>query len=82
MCKFCERLTIYKELEDERNLYDHACVHNEYTVALVIRSKRHRKLLGGRILAYRNQGIGFSLKYCPECGKELKCATFATNTKN
>ena len=82
ICKFCERLKLYKEIREERNRFDKDCIHDEYTVALVVRSRRHRKLMGGRLLSFRNKGIGFSLNYCPECGKELKCATFATNTKN
>lgn len=71
-CKFCERLEESERKRIFNNKWDKDCVHNEYTVALVIRIKRHRRLQGGRTVSFRNQGLGFKLNYCPECGREIK----------
>ena len=70
-CKFCERLEEYERVRLFHNEYEKDCIHNEYTVALVIRTKRHRRLRGGRTVSFRNQGLGFKLNYCPECGRKL-----------
>ena len=79
MCKFCEAYESWhnihefdnqKRPKDERTKY-------EYNVALVIRSwipKYKSKNRAGRMVDYRNKGIGFKLNYCPECGKRLKGA--------
>lgn len=67
-CAFCESLQTHKNIRAFNNeLYD------EYTVALVIRSyAKGKKRTAGRTTDYRNQGIGYKLNFCPECGRRLK----------
>lgn len=76
-CKFCESYESWhnihesynqKRPKEERSKY-------EYTAALIIRSwipKVRTKRHAGRTIDCRNQGIGYELNYCPECGKRLK----------
>lgn len=67
MCKFCEEYAFLRELPHPDD------IKNEYTVAIVgwsIIEKKRR----GRTVTFKHNGVGFPLKYCPECGKELKKA--------
>lgn len=77
-CNFCEHLDKWREIkrqsrkearESGRGDYRH-----EYKVALVIRSwyAGSRKGRRSRTVDFRNQGIGFELNYCPECGRYLR----------
>lgn len=75
-CAFCEALqrnknirAFYNDLrkEDEEKIYE------DYTVALVVRSyAKGKKRTAGRTTDYRNQGIGYQLNFCPECGRKVK----------
>lgn len=76
-CAFCEALMEYKNI---RAFFDHQRkeehkekIYEEYTVALVVRSyAKGKKRTAGRTTDYRNQGIGFQLNFCPECGRRLE----------
>lgn len=74
-CKFCERLEVWKRCQQITNAHTEGEKSKvEYAVALV----EHRwfpsvgKRNAGRVTDYRNQGLGYKLNYCPECGKELR----------
>ena len=74
-CKFCESLAGYKKIEkffSERESEEEPFKY-EYTVALVIRQwlPSIGKKSAGRTTDYKNQGIGYKLNFCPECGKEI-----------
>ena len=76
MCEFCDMLEWHKMIDKEwnKNIQDNALKQShEYTVAIVIRSwtKKKGKRNAARIVDYRRQGIGYKLKFCPECGKRL-----------
>ena len=74
-CKFCENLTDYKKIENFWDEKDDEPSKYEYTVALVIRSWKpsiRSKRDACRTTDYRNQGIGYKLNFCPECGRKLK----------
>ena len=73
-CKFCESLESHKKftkfwLEREKDPFK-----SEYTVALVIKSwvPSIGKKSAGRTTDYRNQGLGYKLNFCPECGRKIK----------
>ena len=76
-CFFCESLEDQKKAD---RIYTQAAAakgkdyRHEYTVALVIRSwyADKGKRRAGRTTDYRNQGIGYRLNYCPECGRYLR----------
>ena len=77
-CEFCRALDTYKFADREWNKIckkdgDPRVLH-EYTAALVRRSwtKEKGKRHAGRTTDYRNQGIGFKLNFCPECGRALR----------
>lgn len=77
-CEFCRYLSVYKSADvqlDKMNKETGAPrIYHEYTVALVDRSwtKARGKRHACRSTDYRNQGIGYKLNYCPECGKALR----------
>lgn len=73
-CKFCENLTHYKKIETFFCKREQEPLKYEYTVALVIKSwlPSHGKRNCAKSTDYRNQGIGYKLNFCPECGKEIK----------
>lgn len=79
-CEFCRSLEIHKfsdRVSDDYNKLHHtAKLYHEYTVALVAKcwTRESGKRHAGRTTDYRNQGIGFKLNYCPECGRKLKGA--------
>lgn len=76
-CKFCESLQDWSQIHEFDNLQlpkDEETKH-EYTVALVIHSwkpKYKTKRQAGRKTDYRNQGLGYKLNFCPECGRKLR----------
>lgn len=75
-CAFCEALMEYKNIRAFFNQRDKEAhkekIYEEYTVALVVRSyAKGKKRTAGRTTDYRNQGIGFKLNFCPECGGKL-----------
>ena len=75
-CCFCESYELWRNIHEFDNTLgpkDEKTKH-EYSVALVIRSwkpKYRTKRHAGRVVDYRNQGIGYKLNFCPECGKRL-----------
>lgn len=76
-CAFCEALMGYKNNRaflDQRRKEEHKeKIYEEYTVALVVRSYvKGKKRTAGRTTDYRNQGIGYQLNFCPECGRRLE----------
>lgn len=72
-CQFCRKLEINKMMENHFRKDGEEKILYEYTVAMVTRSwtKTKGKRRAGRTTDYRNQGIGYKLNYCPECGKKL-----------
>lgn len=76
-CAFCEALMGYKKIRaflDQRRKEEHKeKIYEEYTVALVVRSYvKGKKRTAGRTTDYKNQGIGYQLNFCPECGRRLE----------
>jgi hypothetical protein len=80
MCKFCERLEIKKDVHElvascvtGEELSQNGKWMQELTVAIVERNwyQKRGKRTAGRTVSYRNNGLGFALNYCPECGKKL-----------
>ena len=77
MCKFCESLESWKNIHEFHNqdITKAEKMKHEYTVALLIHSwcpKYKTKRQASRTTDYRNQGLGYKLNYCPECGRKLK----------
>ena len=80
MCKFCEAIEAKKEVHKiaqswstDDELRKFGKYMQELTVAIVERTwyEKHGKKSATRTVSYRNQGLGYKLNYCPECGKEL-----------
>ena len=74
-CKFCASLESRKKCENFWLEREKEPFKYEYTVALVIRSWKpsiRSKRDACRTTDYRNQGIGYKLNFCPECGRKLK----------
>ena len=76
-CKFCESLQDWSQIHEFDNLKlpKEEETKHEYTVALVIHSwcpKYKTKRQAGRTADYRNQGLGYELNYCPECGRKIR----------
>lgn len=75
-CKFCEALNSYKrsnkitnrEIDPEFGRW-----MQELTVAIVSRTwyEKRAKRHASRSVGFRRQGIGWTLNYCPECGRRL-----------
>lgn len=80
-CKFCEALERNKRAngiinynqdpEERKSLGKYMTA---YTVALVVHNwyKEHGKRTAGRSTDYRCRGLGYSLNYCPECGRKVQ----------
>ena len=65
-CVFCASLEDHKEIDRSFK------VDVVYKVALVRHSKKlEKKGYFGRSTDYNVKGIGFKLKYCPECGRKI-----------
>lgn len=80
-CKFCEAMKTNKQVEKisrswatDSELKEYGKYMTEYSVAIVKRSwyQRKGKRSAGRTIEYRNNGLGFALNYCPECGRRLE----------
>lgn len=75
-CKFCEALQLWKNIHsmNEPASEDLGKHKYEYTAALVIHHwyEKRGKRSASRTVDYRNRGLGFKLKFCPECGKKVK----------
>ncbi len=80
MCKFCEAIEAKKKVHKiaqswstDNELRKSGKYMQELTVAIVERTwyEKHGKKSAIRTVSYRNQGLGYKLNYCPECGKEL-----------
>jgi len=73
-CVFCERFELHKKLENFWVEKDDEPSKYEYTVALVIKQwlPSKGKKNAGRTTDYRNQGLGYKLNFCPECGRKTK----------
>ena len=67
-CKFCESFEFEKQIHNDPRL------KQAYNVALVIHQWRadRPKSTAGRTVDYRHKGLGYKLKYCPECGINLR----------
>ncbi len=79
-CQFCEALQRNKSIRafynDLRKEEGKERIYEDYAVALVVRSyAKGKKSTASRTTDYRNQGIGYKLNFCPECGRRLKECT-------
>ena len=81
MCRFCKELIELKECHKiaqgwatDAELVEYGKWMQELTVAVVERNwyQKKGKKSAGRVMHYRNKGLGFALKYCPECGRKVK----------
>ena len=81
MCEFCKTLAEMKDCHKiaqgwatDADLAEYGKWMQELTVAVVERNwyQKKGKRSAGRTVHYRNKGLGFALKYCPECGRELR----------
>ena len=80
-CNFCKDL---KEIENRYMMTNDGQTYGEIeeygewmqelTVAIVERNwyQKRGKRSASRTIHFKNQGIGFALNFCPECGKRLK----------
>ena len=79
-CQFCKALG----MKEDYNEFINACqdpkerealgkLMDVYTVGLITHTwyKKLGKRKASRSTDYRNRGLGYSLNYCPECGKKL-----------
>ena len=85
MCKFCEAMEDNKEVEKtvrrwatDAELTQFGRWTTEFTVAILKRSwyQKKDKESASRTIQYRNNGLGFELNYCPECGKKLRLSNY------
>lgn len=77
-CKFCEAMErnhrtdeLWQQSKEDIEKYGKHM--NSYSVAIVNHHwyKKFGKRSAGRTTDYRNQGLGYQLNYCPECGRKL-----------
>lgn len=64
MCHFCERYDLAKEV----------CSGSEHKTLFTVALVDHMITTNGpkgRTVRYDADGVGFPLKFCPECGKKL-----------
>lgn len=80
MCKFCGEIESIKESHKhaaswatDSELEQYGKYMQELTVAIVERNwyQKHGKKHSSRAVHFRYRGLGFKLKYCPECGRKL-----------
>ena len=75
-CKFCENLLFEKKVSRSLNSWNKSQnspkVNHAYSVALVVHSWVGSKRNASRLVNYRHRGNGYSLKFCPECGRQLR----------
>jgi len=81
MCRFCEELEDLKECHKraqrwatDAKLTEYGKWMQELTIAVVEWNwyQKKSKKSAGRIVHYRNRGLGFALNYCPDCGQALR----------
>lgn len=71
MCKFCETMQVHKNIDQMEANKD---FKSEYTVAIVKRTwipKLQSKRTASRSVGFKQNGKGFDLNFCPECGRKL-----------
>ena len=80
-CNFCKDLKEIKirymmtnDCQTYGEIEEYGEWMQELTVAIVERNwyQKRGKRSAGRTIHYKNQGIGFALNFCPECGKRLR----------
>ena len=71
MCKFCEAMESNRRVDTI--LMQHGSdMSHRYSVAIVRRIfKKGSKGARGYSTDYRYRGCGYSLNFCPECGRQL-----------
>ena len=81
MCKFCDQIANIKDCHKiasgwatDAERAEYGKYMQELTVAIVERIwyQKQGKKRAGRTVHFRNQGIGYALNFCPECGRSLK----------
>ena len=69
-CECCEEIKLLQWIKSKN---DDKEFEHKISVALVSTiHKRNKKTARGRTTHYQKNGIGFSLNFCPECGKKIK----------
>lgn len=68
-CKFCEAIELQRFISEHHG--KPAEIESVLSVALVSHSVIDGHLRG-RTTDYMKNGKGYPLKFCPECGKEIK----------
>lgn len=77
-CEFCKAFELWKTFEksNKKNYAKQNLTWRfEITTAIVVHSwikEKRTKRQAGRVTDFRNEGLGFKLRFCPECGKELR----------
>jgi len=66
-CSFCEEIKFYLALDKWQADVD---LYHAYTAALV-QTTIYKGENRGRTVCYKKNGVGFPMKFCPECGKKL-----------
>jgi len=81
MCKFFDQIASIKDCHKiasgwatDAERAEYVKYMQELTVAIVDRTwyQKRGKKRAGRTVHFRNQGIGYALNFCPECGRSLK----------
>lgn len=81
MCKFCKEIASLREVHriasgrtTDAEMTEFGKYMQELSVAVVERTwyQKRGKKGAGRTVHFRNQGIGYALNFCPECGKKLR----------
>ena len=71
MCKFCEAMESHRKVDTIMKKHDPE-VSYRYSVAIVKRIfRKGSKGARGSSTDYRYQGCGYSLNFCPECGRKI-----------
>lgn len=65
MCKFCDEYNLMQEIGERSKIPLH------FSAALIDHLEVNGEL-NGRTVHYMKNGVGFPLKFCPECGKDLE----------
>lgn len=75
VCSFCSSYTSHKNVRDFKRNHPEwygAVMEYEIRVAMVIRSwVKGNKKGAGRTVDFKCRGVGYSLNFCPECGRRL-----------
>lgn len=78
-CAFCRALSEHKEIHKmlakraKQERPELGAYRAEYAVALIESTwyEKYGKRSAGRMTDYRHRGLGYKLRYCPECGRKL-----------